>query len=182
VVASVSDPSVDPIARFVRPLAGIGGRAAASALRPVTATVRVAVGVGVGAERRVVDRVLDSGELERIVIGALNDARVQAAFERAVESEGAGRLVDSLFDSGLIDHFMNRLEASDGLWRLVDVIAQSPAVRAALSQQGLGFADQIGRVARDRSRRADHRVERAAGRLRPHPHDEPPTDPDARGP
>jgi hypothetical protein len=60
---------------------------------------------------------------------------------------------------------MERLLASDGLWRAIDVIAASPAVRAAISQQGLGFADQVGEVVRRRSRNADDSIERFAQRL-----------------
>jgi hypothetical protein len=149
-----TDHTVNSRSRIVGPLAGIGGRAAASALRPLTNTMGVAV-----------DRVLDSGEPERIVTAALNDVRVQATLRRALASNGARRLIDSFFDSGLFDHFIERLMASDALWRLVDEIAQSPSVRAAVSQQGLGFADQIGGAVRDRSRKADHRIEHSAGRL-----------------
>jgi hypothetical protein len=64
------------------------------------------------------------------------------------------------------------LLASDGLWRLVGVVAASPAVRAAVSQQGLGFADQVGDVVRARSRKGDRRLGGAAHRLmRRHPTD-----------
>jgi hypothetical protein len=126
--------------------------------------------------------VLDSGELERILTAALNDVRVQAMMRRALASDGARRLVDGFFDSGLFDHFIERLLASDGLWRLVDEIAQSSSVRAALSQQGFGFADQIGGAVRDRSRKADHRVERSAGRLTHRQPNRAPPDADARTP
>ena len=85
-----------------------------------------AVRIGLSVERRAVDRVLDSGALERILTAALGDAHVQAGFRRALGSDGARRLVDSLFDSGLFDHFIERLAASDVLWRLVD---QSRRVR-----------------------------------------------------
>ena len=56
----------------------------------------------------------------------------------------AKRLVDSFFDSGLLDRFFDRLLESDALWHAIDEIAGSPAVTAAISQQGLGFADQVG--------------------------------------
>jgi hypothetical protein len=82
-----------------------------------------------------------------------------------VSSDGATQLIDTFFDSGLFDRFVDRLLVSDGLWRLVDVIAASPKVRAALSQQGLGFADQVGDAVRARSRKGDRRLERAADRL-----------------
>jgi hypothetical protein len=164
------------------PPAGIGARAASIARRPFAEALDVAVRVGVGVERRVVDRVLDGGEVEQALTDALSDARVHAAVKRLLESDGARGLIDSFFDSGLFDHFVDRLLKSDGLWRLVDEIAQSPAVLAAVSQQGLGFADQLGKAARDRSRRADHRVERIAARLRQHEDSEAPTDPDVPRP
>jgi hypothetical protein len=116
-------------------------------------------------QRRAVDRVLDSAELERIVIVAVDSAHVQEALRRALASDGARQLVDSLFDSGLIDRLLERLATSDALWRLIDTIAQSPAVTAAISQQGLGFADQVGEEVRQRSRHADDWLERTAHRL-----------------
>ena len=82
-----------------------------------------------------------------------------------LESDGAKRLIDTFFDSGLFDQFIERLLASDGLWHLVDEVAASPAVTAAISHQGLGFADQVGNEARARSRRTDVRLERIAHRL-----------------
>ena len=119
-------------------LVGIGGRASGLALRPVTGAVGGAVRIGVRVERRAVDRVLDSGELERILIAGLDSALVQDAFRRALASEGAGRLVDSFFESGLFDHFIARFRASDALWRLVNRIAQSPSVLVALPSRVSG--------------------------------------------
>jgi hypothetical protein len=69
---------------------------------------------------------------------------------------------------------------SDGLWRLIDEIASSPAVRAAVSQQGLGFADQLGDVVRERSRKGDRRLERVADRLMQRDRTGAATDADAR--
>jgi hypothetical protein len=83
-------------------------------------------------------------------------------------------LIDAFFDSGLFDRFVDRLLSSDGLWRLVDEIAASPTVRAAVSQQGLGFADQVGDAVRARSRKGDRAFERAADRVTRHHRTEPP--------
>lgn len=163
-----SDRAENPGAGAPRRFGGLGGRAASAALRPVTDAFDLAVRAGVGAERRAVDRLLDGGELERMLTGTLNDARIQAILRRVLESDGAKHLIDGFFDSGLFDHFIERLLASDALWRLVDEVAQSPSVMAALSQQSLGFAGQVGQAARDRSRRADDRFERIASRVR-HP-------------
>jgi hypothetical protein len=153
----------------LRAVAHLGGRAAASELRPVNDAVNGAVGAALGfgmtVQRRAVDRVLDSPELERVMVEVVESRRVQTALEVAISSEAANRLVDSFFDSGMFDRLVERLLESEGLWHLVDEIAQSPAVMAAVSQQGLTFADQVGDQVRDRSRRADDWVERAAWRI-----------------
>jgi hypothetical protein len=151
--------------RVLRPLAQIGGRAAATTLRPFAGVMEAAAEAGFSLQRRAVDRVLESDELERVLTLAINSTHVQAALQNALASDAAGRLVDSLFDTGLIDRFLARLLENESLWHMIDEIAASPAVTAAISQQGLGFADQVGDQVRDRSRKADDWVERAARRL-----------------
>jgi len=140
------------------------------------------VEVGVGFERRAVALVLDSPELERVIGTALDSPRIQSAVGQAMESDGVKQLITAFFDSGafdelvdgllasdalwrLIDGVMDRLTMSDALWRLIDEVAGSPAVTAAVTQQGLGFADQVGEQVRTRSRDVDDRLERIARRL-----------------
>jgi hypothetical protein len=150
-----SGPSV------LRGLASVGGRAAAVTMRPFSGVIGAAAEAGIDLERRAMDRVIESGELERV----LASARLQAAASQLLDSDGMRRLVDAFFDSGLFDQLVDRLLASDALWRMIDEIAGSPAVTAAISQQGLGFADQVGGELRTRSRKADAWAERAARRL-----------------
>jgi hypothetical protein len=126
--------------RAFRPLGGIGGRAAAATLRPFTDAASV--------------------EFEQLLGTVLESEHVQRGLRRAFD-------VDSFFDSGLFDHFVERLLASEALQHLVEEIADSPAVTAAITQQGLSFADQLGEVVRGRSRRADDLLERAAHRVAP---------------
>jgi hypothetical protein len=162
------DPTRNSRSRPLKPLTDIGGRAAAATLRPLTGAVGAAAEAGISLEQRALDRLLESGEFERL----LDSTRVQAIVAQVVGSEGATELIDTFFDSGLFDHFVDRLLTSDGLWRLVDEVAASPSVTAAVSQQGLGFADQVGEAVRARSRKGDRRLERAADRLvRRHPAD-----------
>ncbi len=161
------------------PLVGFGTRAATATLRPIVGVAEAAAGAGLSLERRAVNRVLESDELERVVIVAINSVHIQAAFKQALESEGAAQLVDSLFDSGFIDRLFERLLASESLWHLIDEIAGSPAVTAAVSQQGLGFADEIGDQVRTRSRKADDWMERAARRLIGRQQSAIPVEPDA---
>lgn len=151
--------------RVLGPLVGLGSRAAVSTLRPLSGVVEAAVVRGMRLERRAVDRVLDSRELERVLIAAVDSERIQTALAQAFESAAATQLVDALFDSGLIDRLIDRLSSSQALWRLIDEIAQSPTVTAAISGQGLGFADEVGSQVRDRSRKADDWLERAAHKL-----------------
>ena len=73
------------------------------------------------------------------------------SFDKCLQSDGAKGLIDCFFDSGLFDHFIERLLASESLWHLVDEVAASPAVTAAISHQGLGFADQVGNELRSHS-------------------------------
>ena len=174
-----------------RVLIGIPGRAAVTTLRPLTGMVGRAAAAGVEVERRAVDLVFESAELERVLNAAVDSVRIQASLERALDSDGVRRLVDRLFetgliddvidrlfDSGVIDRFLDRLLASDALWRMIDEIAGSPAVTAAISQQGLGFADQVGDEVRARSRKADDWLERAARRLAHRSANVPPPEPD----
>jgi hypothetical protein len=146
-------------------LVSIPGRAAAATMRPVGSAMNAAVSAGVTLEQRAVDRVLESEELERVIATIFDSPRVQAGILKALESDGAKRLIDSFFESGLFAEFLHRLSDNDDLWALVDEIAGSPAVTAAISQQGLGFADQMGGEVRARSRKADDWLERTARRL-----------------
>ncbi len=164
--------------RVLRPLADIGIRTAAATLRPLSGMIDVATDVGIGLERRAVDRVLDSDEVERVLTAVIDNPRLQLALQRVLASDGAKRLVDTLFDSGLVDRVLERLLASDSLWYVIDEIASSPAIAAAISQQGLGFADQVGDEVRERSRKADDWVERAARRLARRPPRVAPAGPD----
>ena len=169
-ICMADDHSQNSRLRPLKSLTDIGGRAAAATLRPLRGVVGAAAEAGISLEQRTADRLLESGELERF----LASSRLQAIVAQVVESEGATQLIDTFFDSGLFDRFVDRLLSSDGLWRLVDEIAASPTVRAALSQQGLGFADQVGEAVRARSRKGDRRLERAADRLmRRHPTESP---------
>jgi hypothetical protein len=59
----------------------------------------------------------------------------------------------------------DRVLASAEFWRLVDEVAQSPALAEAIARQGAGFADQMADEVGERTRRADAGLERAARRI-----------------
>jgi hypothetical protein len=171
----------------VRALGGI----AATALRPAMGAVALA---RTAAEETVlwsfdqllasrvanelVDAVLASGIVERAVDQAFRDGIAEAVADRLLEGPELERIADQVVDSPatervlgrvmesqLVDDAVTKLLESDELWVMVDEIASSPAVTEAIGRQSIGFADQVAGVVRDRSARADDRVERVARRL-----------------
>jgi hypothetical protein len=99
------------------------------------------------------------------VVAALDSPLMSELAGRALDSEGMDRLVAQVLESRLLDATVARILASEELWLVVDEVAQSPAVTAAITQQGVGFAGQVAGEVGERSRRADARLERVARRL-----------------
>ncbi len=130
-------------------------RPAATALSAVQRRVEDAV---LAAAEDAIDRAIANGLVERIV-------------DRLVAEGVVERAVDRVFDERrVIDEMVARLIESEGLWVLVEEIAQSPAVTEAIGRQSIGFADQVAGEVRKRSRSADARLERVARRaLAPQP-------------
>ena len=84
--------------------------------------------------------------------------------DQALDSPAMERLVGRVIQSKLLDEAVARLLESEELWLLVDEIARSPAVTEAITQQSLGFADQVAGGVRARSRTMDDWLERKARR------------------
>jgi hypothetical protein len=106
-------------------------------------------------------RVAQNGELERLLDGA----RLQELADRMFRSRLATDVVDAFFDGPLFGRFVDELLAGEALWMLVDRVAASPAVTAAVSQQGLSFAEVLTDQLRSRSRWADDLVDQVVARL-----------------
>jgi hypothetical protein len=126
-----------------------------------------------GLAEQLVRRFLDGPELERMVALTFESERVEAALVSALESAGMERLLARVLESRvveetvarLVDDTAARLPESQALWVLIDEVAQSPAVTDAITQQGLGLADDVAGEVRERSRAADAWLERAARRV-----------------
>jgi hypothetical protein len=114
---------------------------------------------------RVADRLLSEGLLEQTTARVLEGAELERVVEAALESPTVDRLIGTAIESRLVDQAVVRLLESDDLWLLVEEIARSPAVTAAIARQSVSFADQVADGVRARSRDADARVERGARRL-----------------
>ena len=144
----------------VRELVGLPLRVASEVASRVTlAAIDAALSSRVAVEA--VDRIVASALVERAVERLL----ATDALEQILASAEDAAVPRRLIDSHLVDQFVERLLESEELWLLVDEIARSPAVTEAIGTQGIGFADQIAGVARERSRTADDRLERVARRL-----------------
>ena len=119
------------------------------------------------------DRVLASHWAERTVVQAVDGEQAHRALAAALESPAVERAVAQVIDSRLVDdavarivdRALARLIDDPALWDLVEAVAASPAVRAALTQQGTGFAEELADDVRGRSRQADAQLEHAARRL-----------------
>jgi len=157
------------------------GRAAADGGEqlPLTARLLVAgargarsVGKATGVDRAVevvaeeaIVAAVESEAVERALARVLEGPVVVEAVEDALESEAVKRALLEAMDSELVDEVWKRLLASDQAQQLVERIAEAPEVRAAISAQGVGLLEDIGRTIGKLARRADDSFERIARRL-----------------
>jgi hypothetical protein len=114
---------------------------------------------------RVAERLLSEGLVEQATARVLDGPELERVVEAALESPAVERLVESAIESRLFDQAVVHLLESDDLWLLVEEIARSPAVTAAITRQSAGFAEQVAGGVRVRSWRADAWVEQRARRL-----------------
>jgi uncharacterized RDD family membrane protein YckC len=108
---------------------------------------------------------LESEAVERALLRVLEGPAIAEALERAVASPALERAVVEALDSELVDRVWERILASDEAQKLVERIAEAPEVRAAVSQQGIGLLEDIGRQIRHFADRFDDVLEDVARRL-----------------
>jgi uncharacterized RDD family membrane protein YckC len=136
-------------ARSARQVAGLAGLDRAAETAVEEAIVRAAESPAV--ERALV-RILEGPQFEEAMARALGQPAVERALARAL-------------DSDQFDHLWNRLLASDEAQRLVERIAEAPEVRAAVTAQGAGLVEDLGRQLRRVARRLDDGLERLVRRI-----------------
>jgi hypothetical protein len=111
------------------------------------------------AQRRAADAALE-------LLDALLASRLaEEAAHRVVTSDVAERAVSDAFEGPLVDAVTRRLLESEELWLIVQEVAQSPAVTAAIARQGVSFADEVADEVREQSQQADAWLERTARRM-----------------
>jgi uncharacterized RDD family membrane protein YckC len=141
-------------------LLGVGVQGA----RAVGKATGIERAVEVAAEEAIVAAV-ESEAVERAMARLLQGPVVEEAVQGALESEAVKKALLEAMDSELIDEVWRRLLASDQAQQLVERIAEAPEVRAAISAQGAGLIEDVGRTIGRLARRLDDRFERIARRL-----------------
>lgn len=110
-------------------------------------------------------RALESPAVERALVRVLEGPAIEEAVERLLASPGVERAAVNALDSPLVDKVWERLLQSDEAQKLVERIAEAPEVRAAITQQGFGLLEDIGRQIRGIAHRLDGGAEALARRL-----------------
>jgi hypothetical protein len=144
-----------------------GGYVGASLTRPV---VRKASDAAVATLDAVLDSRLAADMVERVAASPLAGRALHAALEGPLVEALARDLVryrvaERLLSEELAEQTAARVLESEELWVLVEAIARSPAVTAAIARQSVGFADQVAGGVRARSRSADAWLELRARRI-----------------
>lgn len=151
-------------------LLGIGARSA----ERVAAATGIDDAVGSATEEAIV-RALESPAVERAIVRVLEGQAAQGAFERTLTSPAAERAAVKVLDSELVDRVWDQLLDSDEVQRLIERIAEAPEVRAAITSQGVGLIEDIGRGIREVADRVDiviaHVLDRVLGSKAPPPTD-----------
>ena len=118
----------------------------------------------VAAEEAIVAAV-ESEAVERAMARVLRGPVVEEAVEGALESDAVKRALLEAMDSELVDEVWRRLLASEEAQQLVERIAEAPELRAAISAQGAGLVQDVGRTIGRLARRLDDGFERVARRI-----------------
>jgi uncharacterized RDD family membrane protein YckC len=158
--ASTTDPGQNGHLPLSARLLGVGVRGA-QAVGKATGIDRA---VEVAAEEAIVAAV-ESEAVERAMARVLQGPIVEEAVQGALESEAVKKALLEAMDSELVDEVWRRLLASDQAQQLVERIAEAPEVRAAISAQGAGLLEDIGRTIGRLARRLDDSFERVARRI-----------------
>ena len=143
----------------------LAARAVRSIVEGPLGDVAARAAVRSGLIERIAGEMLEAGVAEHVADRVLAGPELDRLVSRVLEDQATERLVAQVLDSRLLDESVKRVLASEELWLVVDEIARSPSVTSAISQQGMGFADQVVEEVGVRTRRADAWLERAARRM-----------------
>ena len=104
----------------------------------------------------------ESPAFERALVRILEGPQFEEALARAMGTPAFERALGRALDSEQFDNLWTQLLASDEAQKLVERIAEAPEVRAAVTAQGVGLIEDLGRQLRRVARRLDDAIERVA--------------------
>ncbi len=139
------------------------GRGASGARRVASAT-GVDEALDLAAEEAIV-RAIESEAFERALERVLRGPLIEEVAAEALKSPAVERAAVEALDSELVDRIWDQLLASDEVQRLIERIAEAPEVRSAITAQGAGLLEDLGRGARRIARRLDDVAERILRRI-----------------
>jgi uncharacterized RDD family membrane protein YckC len=143
--------------------------------RAVAGATGIDDAVELAAEEAIVGA-LESPAVERALIRVLESPGSEEAVKRLLASPGVEKALVEVLDSQLVDRMVDRLLDSDEAQKLIKRIAESPEIRTALTSQGVGLIEDLGRQVRGIAHRLDGAAERVARRLFRKPPRTEPTD------
>jgi uncharacterized RDD family membrane protein YckC len=120
--------------------------------------------VEIATEEAIVSAV-ESEAVERALARVLQGPVIDEAVQNALQSAAVKKALIEALDSELVDEVWRRLLASQQTQQLIERIAEAPEVRAAISAQGMGLIDDIGRQIDKVARDLDDVVERILRRI-----------------
>jgi uncharacterized RDD family membrane protein YckC len=141
-------------------LLGVGVRG----VRGVGRATGIERAVEVAAEETIV-AAIESEAVERAMARVLQGPVVEEAVQGALESDAVKRALLEAMDSELVDEVWRRLLASEEAQQLIERVAGAPELRAAISAQGAGLLEDIGRTIGRVARRLDDDFERVVRRI-----------------
>jgi uncharacterized RDD family membrane protein YckC len=110
--------------------------------------------------KRVVEQVLAAADLEAAVDAAFGHSATQRLVEETLASPGFERLAAGATESLLASNLADQVIESAEMQRVVEEIASSPAVRAALFHQTTTLAEEVSAGLRRQTERLDDAAER----------------------
>ena len=128
------------------------------------------------ATEETIVQALESPAVERALVRVLESPATEDALRRVLSSPAVERAFAEALDSQLVDRVWDQLLESDEVERLIKRIAEAPEIRTALTSQGVGLVEDLGRQVRGIAHRLDGAAEHLARRLTRRPQRLEPTD------
>lgn len=120
-----------------------------------------------GVVERIAAKVLTDANLEEAVVKALEHETTEQLVREALASPGLRRLLVTALESELARELTDRVLEGPEMQRVVEHVAASPEVRAAVARQTTSLADEMVAGIRTRARRLDDSAEdKVRGSLR----------------